>query len=231
MDIKEEKISVVIPFFRNREWLIEAVDSVYNQILSPCEVIVINDGSVEKIDDLVNIYNGKEDIRLKIISQENNKGPGAARNYGIKIAEGRIIAFLDSDDIWERHKLKLQIEGMRESGRNWSVCAYNTFGERNETKLKVPGYNGILTLDMILNSTNIATSAVVVRKDIVEDGFAEGMRTGEDTYLWCKLASIEAPIVIEKPLLSVRIRKDSSYKNWGGVAHNAVKPLGENVCN
>ena len=102
------KLSVVIPFYSNRDLLIESIDSVINQTLKADEIIVVSDGSQESIDDLVN-YNDT----IKILTQDN-QGCGIARLNGILSATGDYIAFMDSDDIWPPQKLKEQILFMQE---------------------------------------------------------------------------------------------------------------------
>ena len=97
------KISVVIPVYNREETLAHAIESALSQTLKPHEVVVIDDGSSDKSAE---VAEGFGDI-VRVIRQEN-AGAAIARNVGIRHAVGDWIAFLDSDDVWDRDKLKLQ---------------------------------------------------------------------------------------------------------------------------
>ena len=91
------KISVIIPVYNVEEYLGECLDSVISQTLKEIEIICVDDGSPDNSIKILNRY-AEEDERIKIISQKN-LGLSGARNSGIKIATGRYIYFLDSDDV------------------------------------------------------------------------------------------------------------------------------------
>lgn len=88
------KISVILPAYNAEKYIRKAIERVLTQTFSDFELIVVNDGSC---DDTLNIINDFTDERIKIIDQ-NNAGPGAARNSGLKMASGEYVMFLDSDD-------------------------------------------------------------------------------------------------------------------------------------
>lgn len=90
------KISVIIPVYNVEKYLEECLDSIINQTLTDIEIICINDGSTDYSLNILKEYE-KKDKRIKIINQEN-KGLGATRNVGMKIAKGEYISFIDSDD-------------------------------------------------------------------------------------------------------------------------------------
>ena len=92
------KVSVIIPVYNVEKYLRECLDSVVNQTLKDIEIICINDGSTDNSLEILNEY-AFNDSRISILTQ-NNKGAGAARNSGIKIANGDFIAFIDPDDIY-----------------------------------------------------------------------------------------------------------------------------------
>ncbi|MTJ11802.1 glycosyltransferase [Anabaena sp. UHCC 0187] len=96
-------ISVIIPVYNGEKYLAEAIENVKNQDYQPLEIIVIDDGSTDKTGEVAAEF--KDNIRY--IYQENS-GPSAARNRGIKMAKGDVIAFLDVDDLWSDDKLQLQ---------------------------------------------------------------------------------------------------------------------------
>ena len=87
-------VSVVIPLYNKAKYITRAVKSVINQTFQDFELIIVDDGSTDASLDAVNKIN---DQRIKIISQEN-AGPGAARNHGLKEAQSSLVTFLDADD-------------------------------------------------------------------------------------------------------------------------------------
>ncbi|SKB14131.1 putative Sugar transferase-a glycosyl transferase [Planktothrix sp. PCC 11201] len=96
-------VSVIIPVYNGEKYLAEAIQNAQNQDYHPLEIIVIDDGSTDKTAEIAAQF--KDCIRY--IYQQNS-GPASARNHGIKVANGEVIAFLDVDDLWSDDKLKLQ---------------------------------------------------------------------------------------------------------------------------
>lgn len=97
------KISVILPVYNSQNYIKEAVESVLVQTFTDFELIVVNDGST---DNTLNILNQFEDLRIRIITQDN-LGPGAARNNALKIAQGEYVMYLDSDDWFYPNALEI----------------------------------------------------------------------------------------------------------------------------
>jgi glycosyltransferase involved in cell wall biosynthesis len=106
-----ERISVVLPVYNRAAYVAEAIESVLAQTVPPDELIVVDDGST---DESVAVVESFARPGLRLLRQEN-RGIGAARNRGLASTTGELVAFIDSDDLWERDKLALQLEAMRES--------------------------------------------------------------------------------------------------------------------
>ena len=99
------RISVVIPVYNGKKYLLAAVNSVIKQTLQPIELIIVDDGSTDGFEH--EIKDVKTDFPLRILKKENG-GQSSARNHGIKEAKGDFIALLDQDDIWcSQHLEKL----------------------------------------------------------------------------------------------------------------------------
>jgi len=105
---KTKKISVIIPVFNAEDFLEDALRSIFEQNYQNMEIIVVDDGSTDDTDVLLQKY-GEE---IHCIRQEN-RGPSAARNRGLQISTGELIAFLDADDEWSKTKIKLQLSQMK----------------------------------------------------------------------------------------------------------------------
>ena len=105
-----EPISVIIPVFNGETYLAAAIESVLGQNLSPAEIIVVDDGSY---DQTQSVLRGFRD-HIKTVHQ-TNRGPAAARNAGLDIATGEMIAFIDADDLWPRDHLRRLLECLHKS--------------------------------------------------------------------------------------------------------------------
>lgn len=96
--MEKVKVSVIIPVYNTEKYLCECLDSVLSQSLKEIEIICIDDGSIDKSNEILHSYQVRDD-RLRIIEQKN-QGAASARNAGIKIACGEFIGFMDSDDYY-----------------------------------------------------------------------------------------------------------------------------------
>jgi glycosyltransferase involved in cell wall biosynthesis len=113
------KASVIIPVFDGERTIARALDSVLAQTFGNFEVIIVDDGSLDRTVDLVLEYS---DERLQLIRHPQNRGAAAARNTGIKAARSRWIAFLDADDAWTPEKLRRQVDLLERTGAGGSAC-------------------------------------------------------------------------------------------------------------
>ncbi|MBD5545732.1 MAG: glycosyltransferase [Lachnospiraceae bacterium] len=130
-----EKVSVVIPTY-NRSTLIErSINSVLQQTYENLEIIVVDDGST---DDTEAVVNSISDSRIRYIKLPVNSGAANARNVGVDYATGSLIAFQDSDDYWRPQKLEKQMAYWREHPEFQMIyCQYNYF-RQNRAPVKVP---------------------------------------------------------------------------------------------
>ncbi len=121
----------MIPNYNGVLFVAEALKSVLEQDYQNKEIIVVDDGSSDGSIEVLRTYAGK----IKLIETEN-LGAAAARNTGILAAEGVLIAFLDSDDVWVTNKLTLQRQMMVETGADLVYCHGQEFGNPDATRVK-----------------------------------------------------------------------------------------------
>lgn len=207
--MSEILVSVIIPFFKNREWLEEAIESVLKQSYKNIEILVINDGSNEDLSKIIEKY------KLNIIYiKQKNKGAAYSRNIGIKLSSGQYIAFLDSDDIWRNNKIEKQLNYMLKNNEVWTHTNYSIFGEKIKRKIKdLSHFQGDILFES-LAVCPIATPCVMVKSSILKENnklrFEVGMDSGEDYILWLKLASLYKLGIVDEDLTKVRIRGSNS---------------------
>ncbi len=117
MNQEKPWISVIIPVYNGEKYLAEAVGSVRAQNYAPLEIIVVDDGSTDGTAEVVRGLG--DDIRYVY---QANAGPAAARNHGLRLARGEIIAFQDADDVWTENKLTVQLTLLaQDAGRDAAV--------------------------------------------------------------------------------------------------------------
>ena len=95
MDIK---ISIIVPIFNSENYLSRCIESLIHQSLKEIEIILVNDCSIDNSLSIAEEYKNKYSHLIKLINNETRRGPGGARNAGIKAANGKYIGFVDSDD-------------------------------------------------------------------------------------------------------------------------------------
>lgn len=190
-------ISVVIPLYNKVHSVRRSIESALAQKRPPDEIIVVNDGSTDGSERLVEQLNHS---LVRLIHQEN-AGVSAARNRGIELAKGEWVAFLDADDVWEPDYLQV-IEHLRASYPSASVLATAYWfedykGIRYPIQLNampfateeglLPNYFQVASL----SNPPIWSSAVVVKRQALIDvgQFPVGVTAGEDLLVWARLAT------------------------------------------
>ncbi|MBQ8822687.1 MAG: glycosyltransferase family 2 protein [Lachnospiraceae bacterium] len=179
-----EKVSVIIPTYNRASTLLRAVNSVLQQSYSDIEVIIVDDGST---DNTAEIIRDIRDERVKYIKMEQNGGASVARNEGVKVAEGDIIAFQDSDDAWKRDKLEKQICYLKAHPEFSMVyCAYNMHGRESSyivpTELALEGDLEGDIFPWLLMRNSVGTPTMVMYKECFADigGFDSTLKALED---------------------------------------------------
>ena len=207
--------SVIIPTY-NRLWsLKEAVESVVNQSYQDLELIIVDDGSTDGTRQYVTTLKD----RVKYIFQEN-KGPSAARNQGIRAAKGAFITFLDSDDLWLKDKLKVQVEFMRshpEALVSYTDEIWLRRGVRVNPRSKHEKHSGWI-FERCVPLCLVSPSSVLMRRTFFDEVgfFDESLPSCEDYDLWLR-ASLRFPFhFIPQKLITKRGgHEDQLSANWG----------------
>ena len=178
-------ISVIIPYYKKKEYIISSINSVLNQTYKNLEIIIIYDDlNKEDLNLLKKIK--KKDKRIKIYINKKNLGAGRSRNKGIKLSKGVFVAFLDSDDLWKKNKLKKQIFFMKKNGINASHTSYTIINSKN----KIIGSRNAkdMSYKLLLKSCDIGLSTVVLKKEIITSKIKfANIKTKEDYVLWLKI--------------------------------------------
>ncbi len=122
-------VSIITPSYNTADFIEETIKSVLAQTYTNWEMIIVDDCSTDNTDEVVKPY--LEDGRIRYLKNEKNSGAAISRNYALREAKGRWIAFLDSDDLWMPEKLEKQIAFMANGGYDFSYTCYEEIDERS----------------------------------------------------------------------------------------------------
>lgn len=121
-------VSIIIPSFNSSKYISQALQSVLCQSFSDWEIIIVDDFSSDNSVDIVQSYVAL-DSRINLIQSPENLGAASARNLAIEVAQGRYIAFLDSDDLWLPNKLEKQLTFMQANNYPFTFTGYDKINE------------------------------------------------------------------------------------------------------
>ena len=157
-------VSIIIPYYRKRNFFTKSLNSAYKQSYKKKEIIIIYDDEDKKdLKFIKKIIKKKKNI--KILENRSNIGVAKSRNLGLKKSKGEYIAFLDSDDIWKKDKLKIQLKFMKKKKANFSFSSYKIINEQDA----IIGHRKaqeVLTYEKLIYSCDLGLSTVVLKKSI-----------------------------------------------------------------
>jgi teichuronic acid biosynthesis glycosyltransferase TuaG len=158
-------VSIITPSWNVERLIGETISSVQAQTLGDWELLIADDCSTDSTPAVIESYAAK-DPRVKLIRQPRNGGPALARQAAIEQAQGRFIAFLDSDDLWLPAKLEHQIAFARERRAALSFTAFRRISEDGSVTGRLIDVPASLTYDQLLKNTSIATLTALIDRDI-----------------------------------------------------------------
>jgi len=212
-------VDVVVPLFNDSINLRYAIDSLLEQTYPIKNIIVVDDGSTDDSAEMVERLYSKEN-RVKLVRSEH-KGVSGARNVGIKIAGSEFIGFLDSDDIWDRDKLRLQMDLFQANPNLGAIyCGYSVIDNegvlRPERWVMEPSLEGDI-FNTLLEGNQISgsASAVVVKRKFLNlvGEFDESLNFCEDWDIWIRLSRVCVFSFIDKKLLYIRQKNQKNREN------------------
>lgn len=166
-------LSIIVPAYNVENYIRECLDSILNQSIDNYEIIIVNDGSTDKTQDICEEYSNEYSF-IKLINQEN-KGLGAARNTGLQHVSGKYIAFVDSDDMVKENMFTQMLDLAIKKDLDLVVCDVELFFE--DVNIRKPIENN-LKADVVYSSSNaIESFLLIILKDLL------GIRYIKDIYL------------------------------------------------
>jgi glycosyltransferase involved in cell wall biosynthesis len=218
------KVSIIIPTYNRLPMLREAVNSVLAQDFEDFELIVVDDGSTDGTADEMKGYGG----RVRLLHHPENRGVSAARNRGILHTRGKYIAFLDSDDLWVKGKLKIQVAFL-DDNPHYPICYTDEIwirrGKRVNPKNKHAKYSGWI-FEKCLPLCIISPSSAMVRKTLFSKVglFDEALPVCEDYDLWLRISARFPVFFINRKLIIKRGGHPDqlSQQSWGNDRYRVI---------
>lgn len=195
----ENLVSIIVPVYNAEKYIGEAIKSVLNQTYPYFELIIVDDASTDRTTEIVRSF---KDDRIRLIQHDKNRGPGAARNTAIKVAQGEWMAILDADDQWLPERLEKLMKIALEAGEKYFIAddllltfdtpfGLKVWGRQSKIYYKInckkelrdlnlyeyakigfPGIKPLIPLNKVKNSNIL---------------FPEDIYFGEDLYFWIYL--------------------------------------------
>jgi glycosyltransferase involved in cell wall biosynthesis len=218
------KVSVIIPTYNRLPMLKEAINSVLAQNFEDMELIVVDDGSTDGTAEEMKRYGG----RVRLIQHSENRGVSAARNRGILQAKSKYIAFLDSDDLWVKGKLKTQAAFL-DDNPHYPLCYTDEIwirkGKRVNPMLKHAKYSGWI-FEKCLPLCIISPSSAMMRKTLFPKVglFDEILPVCEDYDFWLRVSARFPIFFINRKLIIKRGGHSDqlSQRSWGNDRYRVI---------
>lgn len=210
-------VSIIMPSYNTEKYISDSIQSVLNQTYQKWELIIVDDCSTDNTEEVVKTF--LVDARIRFLKNEKNSGAAISRNYALREAKGKWIAFLDSDDIWVANKLESQINFMKANGYSFTYTDY-----RIQLNGEWLPYINIgpdkVNKKKLYNYCYFSTITVIYDRDVVGLIQIADIRKNNDYAMWFK--ALEKTVAYRMPeCLSYYIKHNDSIS--GGSKFNLIK--------
>lgn len=204
-------ISVVIPAYNAERFVADAIASAISQSHDTIEVIVVDDGSTDNTAGIVEKI-AAGDARVRLVRTGARGGAAKARNHGVRLAKGELVAPLDSDDLWAPDKLERQLEALREGGPEVGVVYCWTSAIDEAGRVLAPLWRprcetgdvlGLAIVDGLIGNASVP----LIRRRVLDEvgGYCESLQLGEDWDFHMRAAAVTRFGLVKAPLVGYRL--------------------------
>lgn len=224
------KVSVIIPAYHHAEFIGAAIDSVLAQTYRDFEIIVVNDGSPDQTGEVLRPYIESGQIRYH---WQENQGVAAARNRGVEMAEGELLAFLDDDDQWLPDKLEWQVACLVESDALMVVGTSLLQGASDKPvwRSRSQVYDVLNLADFFKGNPVGSPGQALIRKAdlICAGGFDVGIWGADDLDLWMRLSQVGEIRRYRRPCLLYRQHSSNASMDFRRMGLNTLKVISKHI--
>lgn len=216
-----ELVSVITPSYNTAKYIEDTIKSVQEQTYTNWEMIIVDDCSTDNTDEVVAKY--LHDERIRYLKNSKNSGAALSRNYALREAKGKWIAFLDSDDVWVSEKLEKQIAFMKENDYKFSFTDYRIClnGEWQPYIITGPS---IVTKWMLYNYCFFSTITVMYDREYIGLIQIADLKKNNDYAMWFEIIK-KSPCYRLHECLSYYIKHDDSISGgskWKLIKHHYI---------
>jgi len=206
-------VDIVLPNYNSSSYIEETLNSIISQSFKNWKLIIVDDNSDEKTKHILKQYETNK--KIKIIWLKKNKGAGFCRNFAIRNSKSEYVAFIDSDDIWDKEKLSKQLTFMIENKYYFTYTNYNSFRYENKKidlkEIKPAKYFNFIKF---IRDTSIATSTMIIKRSLIGNIKFTNTKICEDYFFKCQiLKKVEKAHCLLENLMQYRIKKNSLQSN------------------
>ena len=212
-NLSSATVKVVLPNYNSAAYVSKTIDSVINQTFKNWKLTIVDDNS--NTDTRKVLRNYIDHPNINIIWLKKNKRTGFCRNLAIRNSKSDYIAFIDSDDLWEKDKLSKQLNFMLKNKYDFTYTNYQSFkSEQKGNKLSEIIPEKFFTFKKFVTNTSIATSTMIVKRSIIDNIKFSNTKICEDYFFKCQiLKKVHYAYCLSKNLMKYRIRKGSLQSN------------------
>ena len=205
-NLTKPKVTVLMPVYNGKKYLGEAIESILNQTFTDFEFLIINDGSTDQSTQIINSFN---DLRIKLIKNEENLGLTKSLNKGLDLAKGKYIARMDADDISLPKRLEIQVKFMDNNPSIGITGSWvKIFGEQIKSFVKKFPANSNEIMTLLLFNNALSHPSVIMRKTFLDRNnlkYDETLIYSQDYELWTRAFKHFRISNIKKVLLLYRV--------------------------
>ena len=205
----DDLVSVIMPSYNSAKYIEDSIRSVLKQTYEKWELIIVDDCSIDDTESIVKKF--LVDDRIRFFKNESNSGAAVSRNFALKEAKGRWIAFLDSDDLWLPEKLEKQLKYMKENNYSFTYTDYRIqlnnewlpyiyYGPDIVNKRKMHDYCYFSTITVMYDSKQVGLVQI------------ESIKKNNDYAMWLRIID-KTPCYRFPECLSYYIKHDGSISS------------------
>ena len=210
-------VSIIMPSYNTAKYISDSIKSVLAQTYKNWELIIVDDCSTDNTDEIVGEF--LSDERIRYLKNEKNSGAAVSRNYALREARGKWIAFLDSDDLWLPEKLEKQLAFMAENGYKFSYTEYSVIdSDSNRTGVKVSGPKRITKFGM-RNFCWPGCLTVMYERETVGLIQIADIKKNNDYAMWLKVIKVANCYLLKSVLAEYRKGRSGSISTQGIKKH------------
>lgn len=224
-DNKKPVVTILMAVYNGEKYLKEAIESILNQTFTDFEFLIINDGSTDSSEKIINSY---KDQRIRLINNNKNLGLATSLNIGIDLSKGKYIARMDADDISLPKRLEIQVRFMDKHTKIGIAGSWvKIFGEKIKNLIKTYPSNTENIKAVLLFKNAISHPTVIIRKVMFDKynlKYNENLNSSQDYELWTKAIKYFPIVNIKQVLLLYRIHNDGiTQKKKSEQQKNSIK--------